>query len=98
MTHMTSERDRTGSLNIKNPEAYRLIRQLADETGESMTQAVTVAVRERLHRLHDAADTGGAERRHELQSLADRLASRFQEPYRSLDHGDWLYDDDGLPR
>jgi antitoxin VapB len=36
------------SLNIKNPETYRLVKELADATGESMTTAVTEAVRERL--------------------------------------------------
>src|SRR3990172_5335001 len=38
------------SLNIKNVETYRLVKELADETGESMTAAVTEAVRERLDR------------------------------------------------
>lgn len=38
-------------LNIKNPEAYRLVKALADATGESMTEAVTVAARERLERI-----------------------------------------------
>lgn len=35
-------------LNIKNPETDRLARQLAAVTGESITTAVTTAVRERL--------------------------------------------------
>ena len=38
-------------LNIKNPETYRLVEELAKRTGESMTAAVTIAVRERLDRL-----------------------------------------------
>ena len=36
------------ALNIKNPEAEALARALAEETGESLTEAVTVALRERL--------------------------------------------------
>ena len=36
------------SLNIKDPEAHKLARELADETGETMTQAVTDALRESL--------------------------------------------------
>ena len=36
------------SLNIKNPEAHRLARALAETTGESLTEAVTVSLRERL--------------------------------------------------
>lgn len=37
-------------LNIKNPEADRLARALADKTGESITQAVIRALEERLMR------------------------------------------------
>ena len=36
------------SLNIKNAETHRLARELAALTGESMTGAITVALREAL--------------------------------------------------
>ena len=38
------------SLNIKNEETCRLARELARLTGETMTGAVTVALRDRLER------------------------------------------------
>ena len=38
------------ALSIKNPEADRLARKLARATGESLTDAVLTAVRERLVR------------------------------------------------
>jgi antitoxin VapB len=38
------------ALSIKAPEADRLARQLAAATGESMTDAVIIAMRERLER------------------------------------------------
>ncbi len=38
------------ALSIKNPEADRLARQLARVTGESLTEAVLNAIRERLVR------------------------------------------------
>ena len=38
------------ALSIKHPEADRLARQLAHATGESLTEAVTQAIRERLVR------------------------------------------------
>lgn len=38
-------------LNIKDPEADRLARQLAEATGETITRAETIAVRERLARV-----------------------------------------------
>jgi antitoxin VapB len=36
------------ALNIKNIETHRLAHQLAQETGETITEAVTIALRERL--------------------------------------------------
>jgi len=36
------------SLNIKNPEAHALAERLAKLTGETMTEVVTTALRERL--------------------------------------------------
>ncbi len=38
------------ALNIKNPEADRLAHTLAERTGESITDAVIMALRERLVR------------------------------------------------
>ncbi len=38
------------AFSIKNDEADRLVRELAAQTGESLTEAVTVALRERLER------------------------------------------------
>jgi antitoxin VapB len=82
-------------LNIKNEEAHRLAQELAALTGQSMTEAVTEAIRERLDRV----------RRERGVSLADRLlaigkdcAAHLKEPFRSADHGDLLYDEKGLPR
>ena len=46
-------------LNLKSDEAYRLARELSERTGESMTKAVVVAIRERLERL----ERGSAEDR-----------------------------------
>ena len=50
------------ALNIKSKETYRLARELADLTGESMTAAVTVALRERLHTVRRAQRKGIAAR------------------------------------
>jgi len=82
-------------MNIKNPETQRLVQDLAELTGESLTAAITEAVRERLDRV----------RRDRGMSLADQLmaigkdcSSRLKEPFRSAEHGDLLYDAQGLPR
>lgn len=86
------------SLNIKNEEAERLARQLAATTGESVTRAVAVAVRERLDRMQHAGQTEAARRATRVREIANDAASRWVEPYRSGDHGDLLYDNLGLPR
>lgn len=86
------------SLNIKNGEAERLARELAAATGESVTRAVTVAVRERLDRLHEVDESAAAGRVARLRAIAEDARGRWVEPYRSADHGDLLYDDVGLPR
>ena len=82
------------AMNIKNSEAERLTHELAELTGESLTEAVAVAVRERLSRLRQRRGSGMADR---LLAIGRDLAPRLSEPYRSADHGDLLYDDKGLP-
>ena len=86
------------SLNIKNDEAVRLARELAAATGESVTTAVTVAVRERLERVHRVDESVVRTRAARLLEIRDDAGTRWREPYRSQDHGTVLYDDRGLPR
>ena len=52
------------ALNIKNPAADRLARELADRTGETITEAVIRALEERLVRT---------EGRGRLRSLKDEI-------------------------
>ena len=82
-------------LNIKNDETYRLVEELAKLTGETLTGAVTQAVRERLERLRHEQDGRLADR---LLRIGKDCAPRLKEPFRSADHGDLLYDERGLPR
>lgn len=60
-------------LNIKDPETDRLARELADATGESLTTAVAVAVRERLERVGDRPR--GQDLAAELDAIALRCAA-----------------------
>jgi antitoxin VapB len=83
------------SLNIKDEETHRLVRELARLTGESQTAAVTIAVRERLDRLHAVVRRRLADR---LLAIGKDTAPRLKEPYRSAEHGELLYDEHGLPR
>ena len=83
------------SLNIKNEEAHKLVQELAKATGESMTEAVKQAVRERLHRIRSQRD-GELSRR--LLEIGKDCAVHLKEPFRSADHDSLLYDEKGLPR
>jgi antitoxin VapB len=84
------------SLNIKNAEAHVLARELAEMTGESLTEAVTLALRERLERVrHERDEEDFVER---LLAIGRDTAARLGEPYRSIDHGEFLYDERGLPK
>lgn len=74
-------------LHIRNAETHRLAKELAEATGETITQAVTQAVRERL-------ETVLFRKRMEAVARGEELVAR--EPL-SIYHGDLLYDDKGLP-
>jgi antitoxin VapB len=82
------------SLNVKNPEAHELARELAELTGESMSAAVTVAVRERRDRVLADCSGGLVER---MLELGRDCAARLPEDVRRIDHGELLYDERGLP-
>lgn len=86
------------SLNIKSPEAHELARELAERTGESMTEAVTVALRERLARVGPTEQQIRA-KKEVIMALAHDIASRMGPEYRAIDHIADLYDEEtGLPR
>ena len=83
------------SMNIKNEEASRLIRQLSKLTGESLTTAITEAVRERLDRIRRERGVDLAER---LLVIGRDCAAHLKEPFDTIDHDKMLYDDRGLPK
>ena len=83
------------SLNIKNPKTHKLAHELADLTGESVTEAVTVAVEERLKRVKSGDQ---AERKARIMALLADTASRIKEPYKSRNWDEYLYDERGLPK
>jgi len=81
------------ALNIKNEETQRLSRELAALTGESVTTAVTVAVRERLDRVR-AARVSESDRAARILELGRQIATALAGSAMSVDD---LYDDRGLP-
>ena len=81
-------------LNIKDVEADRLARRLAQLTGESITKAVRTAIEERLQREERHRGRPSVEH---LMAIARRCAARPVIDDRSPD--DIIgYDERGLPR
>ncbi len=81
------------SLNVKDPAAHRLAEAIAEATGETMTRAVTEALRERYERIQSRRGKATVE---ELLAIADRAAAHVKRPY--VDHAELLYDESGLPK
>jgi antitoxin VapB len=86
-------------LNIKRPETYELAKRLAAHTGESLTDAVTKAIEERLARLEDVRRTNIEERLAKVREITRSYREAIGEPRPTLEELDQeMYDEDGLPR
>jgi antitoxin VapB len=83
------------ALNVKNPEAHRLARELATLTGETLTEAVRVALGERLVRERASREGDLADR---LLSIGRDCAGRLRAAAAAGDPSALLHDDAGLPR
>lgn len=83
------------ALSIKDPEADRLARELAAETGETLTQALIVALRERLARQRRKRTVPA--RRERLRALRESMREL---PVHDARRPDEIigYDENGLPR
>lgn len=82
------------ALNIKDPEAHKLAQALAKETGETMTRAVSEALRERLARVRSHHRPEATVE--DLLSIGRRCAATLRA--KPVDHAELLYDERGLPR
>jgi antitoxin VapB len=97
----------TPQLNIKDAETTRLVRELAALTGETQTEVVRKALRERLQREkaeREAADARTAEEKRrefervwaKIQKIQDSVRRRGLSKNMLTD--DDLYDANGLPK
>jgi antitoxin VapB len=82
------------TLTIKDPAAHKLARKIAEQTGETIGRAVTVALRERVSRL--ASRRIRAATAKELLTIGRRCAATLKKE--QVDHAALLYDEDGLPK
>ena len=82
------------ALSIKSDEADRLARELAAETGETLTEAVEIALKERLQREHARHAVGMSTRLRRLAAdVAALPVADNRTPAEIIG-----YDDTGLPR
>jgi antitoxin VapB len=85
------------ALNIRDPRAHDLAREVAQTAGETMTEAVVTALAERLERLRAARTTCQKQRADRLLAHGRAFAALPVHDPRPVDeiHG---YDEVGLPR
>lgn len=85
------------SLNLKNPETERLARELAQRTGESLTLAVTKAIKERLEREEKSREQ--EPRMEWLRRITKETAAVMNDGRSTKELFDELYDEEtGLPK
>jgi antitoxin VapB len=82
------------SLNIKNEETHRRVRELARLTGETMSEAVERAVAERLERLRRKRNREAVIER--ILDIGRTCADLPVQDSRIAD--EMLYDERGLPK
>lgn len=84
-------------LNIKDEETHRWARELAQMTGESMTMAVKVSVKERLERQERALKRES--RMEWLERITKETAAIMNDGRSTKELFDELYDEEtGLPK
>ena len=93
MEELVLQREERMNLNIKSAEAHRLAVELARQTGDSITGAVTKAIRAELRRLENLD-----QRRAEIDAILERSAAALQGGPGSADIDALLYDELGLPK
>lgn len=96
MTHAFYPEGKLVGLNIKNEKTCRLASELANLTGETMTGAITVALEERLER--ERHERGVENRLRKMRAIAGSCARLLRAAGPPVDHGNFLYDERGLPK
>jgi antitoxin VapB len=94
-------------LNIKDAETTRMVRELAELTGETQTQVVRKAIEERLRREKSARGEHQARREEEKRREFERVWAEIQKIQEDVKRhrlgencltDDDLYDELGLPK
>jgi len=87
------------ALHIRSGRVDSLARKVAKRTGETLTDAVTRALEERLDRLESTDRKREEQMVTELMAISDKSAKVLRRIKKSsIELLDELYDDEGLPR
>ena len=80
-------------INVKRADVVAAVQELAKVQGTSLTDAIGDAVRCKLDQINHRK--GLASR---LRKIALETGPKFREPWSTVDHGELLYDELGLPK
>lgn len=86
------------ALHLNNPTTDRLARDLARQTGESLTEAVNKALEERLARVSRRSTVEREKFIADIRRIAKGAKGLRKQKKSSRELIDELYDEDGLPR
>lgn len=83
-------------ISIKNDEVEAMIRLMAEKSGKPITDAIRIAVSEWLAARGHRERNDEEERQKQIDELLE--SARRWPVYDDREHGDMLYDRDGLPK
>jgi antitoxin VapB len=87
------------ALHLTNPDTDRLVRELARETGETLTVAVERAVKERLGRVKTAGQADKETFLAEIKKIQAMVSSKLRnEKKTGREMIEEMYDEYGLPK
>jgi antitoxin VapB len=84
------------AFNIKDEQTDALARKVAAMTGEGITQAVRSSLDYRLKELERERDYTNVIT--EIDEICSDISAHMPAGAHSLDHGELLYGEDGLPK
>lgn len=87
------------ALHLTDPETDRLVRELARETGETLTVAVSRAVRERLDRVTTKQQSDDERFLADIEKIVSGVRPKWRRGKKTgREMIDEMYDEHGLPR
>jgi antitoxin VapB len=84
------------AISIKDPKTDELARRISSMTGETITEAIFHSLEFRLKTLESLKDDSISMER--IKVIQNQVRKKISKGSHSLDHGDILYDKNGLPK